>query len=199
MSSQMRAALSIVVILMGVMSTWIAPKATRGIESAASVAGGVFVPYQGNPGFSVLGQYVVTLARKWNVGGEIEYKSFAGTVVGVDDVDVQTVTLRAIGRYSFLPDGRVNPYVGAGIGVDINIFDADKVERERFDADINDVEVGSGILILAGLEIPVAAALKVFGECRVGADFQLTQLRNDDIHVSSLGGFTGLGGLRYSF
>ena len=52
-----------------------------GIASAqvfVSGAGGVFSPYEGNPGFSALVRVLAatSASEKFRIGGEIEYRSF---------------------------------------------------------------------------------------------------------------------------
>ena len=171
-------------------------------QVAASAGAGVFSPYKGTAGPSVLAQ-VLTSSHLWRFGGEIEYRNYKSTLFDVDNVEINSVSLRGIVHYRLRAEGVV-PYLGGGIGLNVNVIDAKKIERESFRlTDVSDAGVGIGFLVLGGVEIPLGARVSLFGEGRVGADVQLTQQKNGggngDIGVENLGGVTGVAGVRVYF
>lgn len=165
---------------------------------------GVFVPYDGNAGVAVLGQWMVAPGEgPWRVGGEVEYRSFESKIFDVDDVDTSTIALRAVGTYRFLRDG-ITPYVGAGLGLAVNIVDSDFIEdRSRDVVEADDVGLGIDLQGILGLAYPLRERIELFAEFRVGANIQLTEEESrggsDDIGVESLGGVSGIAGVRVRF
>lgn len=187
-----RAVLVVMALGMSVVAVAEEPAVTVG------AGGGVYKPYDGSTGFNILAYGLFRIAENWDIGGEIEYRSFAAEVLDVDDVGIDTVVLRFLSRYVFVV-GPVNPYIGAALGIDLNIIDSGKIERERPGVStVSDFGVGIGILGLAGLDVPIANGFTVFAEGRAGYDVQVTS-EDDDIGADNLGGITGMGGVRYSF
>jgi len=171
-------------------------------QVAVSGAAGIFNPYKGTAGPSVLAQ-VLASSHLWRFGGEIEYRNYKSTLFDVDNVEINSVSLRGIVHYRLRAEGVV-PYLGGGIGLNVNVIDAKKIERESFKfRDVSDAGVGIGFLVLGGIEIPLGARVSLFGEGRAGADIQLTQQKNGggngDIGVENLGGATAVAGVRVHF
>lgn len=163
--------------------------------------GGMFVPYKGTAGPSGLVQVLTTGGDRLRVGGEVEYRSYDSSILGVDNVAFDTIALRGIVQYALRSEG-IRPYVGAGLGVDVNVIDSNKVERESPFVNVQSAGAGIGLLGLAGVEAPVTSRLSIFAEGRLSVDFQLTNQTNggsNNIGVENLGGFTGLAGLRFTF
>lgn len=190
-------------VVVGLMAASLAPTAVMA-EMHLSGGAGVFVPYDGNAGVAVMGQWMVAPGEgPWLVGGEVEYRSFESKIFDVDDVDTSTIALRAVGTYRFLRDG-VTPYVGAGVGMAVNIVDSDFIEeRSRDVVEADDVGFGIDLQGILGLAYPLRERIELFAELRVGANIQLTEEESsggsDDIGVESLGGVSGLAGVRLRF
>jgi len=166
-----------------------------------SMAGGagVFVPFEGKAGANALVRALVEDDdSNWRFGGEFEYRNYKSDIFGVKDVGFDSFSLRGIVQY-VLPMEPVRPYAGAGIGINLNVFDGSKVERRRSNVEtVTDFGTGLGLIGLGGVEFPLGDSMALFGEARVGIDFQLTS-ESDDIGAENLGGFSGLGGLRVRF
>jgi len=165
-------------------------------------AGGIFSPFDGKAGFSGLGQLMRQVSPKIRLGGEFEFRDYKAEVFKVNNVDTQSFILRGIGLFFLRPEG-VSPYIGAGLGLSVNSFDENQVEKKRPSFKVKtDLGVGFGVLALAGVEVPVGDRLAFFAEGRVSADFQVTKTDKsggDDTDIENIGGITGLGGIRLRF
>ncbi len=170
----------------------------RGASAQVTVGGGggVYKPYKGTAGFNVFAHGLARVAKNWDVGGEIEYRNFKAELLNVDDVGIDTIAIHALTRYLF-PLGPVHLYVGAGLGIDLNIIDGNKIEDRR-NVSVTDFGTGIGVLGLAGLDFHVTDAIALFAEGRAGYDLQLTN-QSDDLDADNLGGITGAGGIRWTF
>lgn len=158
-------------------------------------AEGVFIPFKGKAGFSLLGDFAIQTNGGFRFGGEMEYRNYKAEMLDVDDVPIDTIGVRFVTRY-FFPVEVVKPYVGTGVGFSINIVDADKIEEESSDTKvINDVGAGIGILGLVGVEVPLGERFAIFGEGRLGYDAQFVD--DGDLSIENLGGFGTLGGVRF--
>lgn len=171
-----------------------------------SGGGGMFVPYDGTAGPSGLVRVLGTMSDPLRFGGEVEYRSYKSTIFSVPDVHFDSVSIRALLEYKFMPDRAVCPYVGAGFGLNVNVLDGTAVKRGNPEIiDVTDFGVGLGLLGLAGIEVPVSKTVALFVEGRAGVDFQLTSQSNSfgsssgDVGVSNLGGYSGIGGVRVRF
>jgi len=160
---------------------------------------GVFTPFEGSPGVNVLLRgHTDEDDSPWRFGAELEYRNYKSDIFGVENVDFDSISLRGIVQYVFRIEP-VRPYVGAGIGINLNIFDGNKVEDEISGSEtLADFGTGIGVVGMGGLELPLGETFALFGEARAGVDFQLTS-ESDDIGAENLGGFSGMGGLRVRF
>jgi hypothetical protein len=163
---------------------------------------GVFTPYKGDSGLAGVVQVLWSPDARFRLGGELEYRNYRSSILGVHDVTFNTGSiLRLIVEYSFLEEG-ISPYVGAGFGMDVNAIDADKVERELeargLSAKADKVDLGLGLLGLAGVEVPLGSTVALFAEGRASVEITHGE-RQSDISGDSLGGFMGLGGIRFRF
>lgn len=177
-----------------------------GVELAAG--GGGFFPWDGDSGPAVFAQVGGRIKQNWRLLGEFEYRDYSTKLLGVDNVDVQGYGLRFVAHYMFLPEGVVNPYVGAGVGLTLQDLDDQKIERaleQTFaSADVTPVALSVAVMGILGLELPLGDHFALFGEGRVGADIALTNTEvdtgsgnsNNNLDTENLGGLHAIGGLR---
>jgi hypothetical protein len=180
------------------------------------VSGGGFFPSDGESGPSAQLRIGGGPSDRWRIAGELEYRKFKSELFGLDDVDIQGIGLRAILNYIFLPDSYLTPYVGAGLGLGVNLLDDEAIEEflvattpGAVDADVTPAGLSVGVFGLIGLQIPLGDHVRIFGEGRFGGDWQLTgeQVTNTGvgtteetkIDVENLGGLSAIGGIRYVF
>jgi len=196
---------------------------TATITSSAKAAdtisfqGGLFSPWDGDPGTSAAFQYAHRLGGRHYIGFELEYREFEGEILGTKDMDLRTYQIRAIYRVDLIVDSIVTPYVGVGLGIGINTFDGNDVERAlelRNPGTLYSapsVGAGIGVLALVGLDvgIPGVEWVSFFGEARFGYSAQFSAIEetntaggideNTDIEVDNLGGISAHGGVRFHF
>ena len=192
------------VVALALLFALVTPAA--GVEFAAG--GGSFFPWDGDSGPSVLGQVGGRVKENWRLLGEFEYRDYSTELLGVDNVDIRGYGLRFIAHYMFLPEGVVNPYVGAGVGLTLQDLDEGKVERvleQTFgSADVTPVALSVALMGILGLEVPLGDHFALFGEGRVGADIALSRTEvdtgngnsDDNLDTENLGGLHAIGGLR---
>jgi hypothetical protein len=63
------------------------------------------------------------------MAGELEYRKSSQELFDVDDVDPRDRPALLL-NYIIWPEAVISPYLGAGLGLSVNIIDADKVEDE---------------------------------------------------------------------
>lgn len=168
-----------------------------------SLQGGVFVPWQGDPGFTTTLQLLgANRSGRSRWGGELEYRRFESRISDVPDVEVESFILRAIWQHHFRPEAAVTPYIGLGLGISINEVDHHKVDLAH-GSDVRG-STGAGLdgLFLIGIRVivPGAEYMSLFAEGRAGLAFDATG-HNDrtDVIVENLGGASGNVGLRFQF
>ncbi len=174
------------------------------------LAGGYFVPWQGNGGYAVTGHGLVSSPTgRIRFGGEVLYRSYESRIFDVNDVDVDTYEINFVFHYLFNPSG-ISPYVGGVTGFQINKIRKTEVQGQGppFRRVTDDVGVGWGLAVLAGLEIPISDHLALYGEARVGLAYQQTSdednrhgsgRSHDNDDTEDLGGVTNVLGVRYRF
>jgi len=165
--------------------------------------GGAFVPWNGSGGFAVGGQ-LLRSGERTRFGVELQYREFEATFFDVDDVPVQSIGVGAVFHYLLRTEGRLRPYLGASLGMAVNLIDEDAVEAGLPPG--SEVVLGAGIGLggsgIAGLDIGLTDRLSLYAEARAGVQFQLTTTEgggDEGLDVENLGGFQGLGGLRLRF
>ena len=187
----------------GVASVVIVAALCSATSADVLVAGGagVFAPYNGSLGPAGLLQ-VLTTRDAWRFGGELEYRNYKSTIFHVDEVRFDSISLRGIVHYRLRPEG-VSPYLGGGLGLNINVIDSTRVEHHSPTiSNVSSVGTGIGLLGLAGVDVPLGDRSSLFGEARGGGDFQFTNTKSggsDHIDVANLGGVSGLFGVRVRF
>ncbi len=159
------------------------------------VGGGVAIPYKGQVGWTVLGEFGGHMwGSKHFLGGtEFEFRRQDASPAGgaIEDVPVDLYNVRLLGRFVFAPK-RISPYFGGGGGLGA-IRTASTSTRG------SELGLSASVIGLFGLHVPVAGGrIGLFGEGRFGYTWALT---GDYSHVRGKGfdGFTGVGGLRLRF
>ena len=168
-----------------------------------SGGGGIFYPFKGQSGVSGVIQAMGFLSPQERVGVELEYRKYETKLFNAKDIDTQSYILRGIGQYFFRSHG-ITPYIGLGVNIALNVFDESEIEKKRPSINVKgDKGIGSGIMGLVGLEVPMGQHVALFAEGRVSADVQFTRYKNESgknkFDVENLSGLTGLGGIRFRF
>jgi hypothetical protein len=168
-----------------------------------SGGGGIFYPFKGRSGVSGVIQAMGFLSPQERVGVEMEYRKYETNLFKAKDIDTQSYILRGIGQYYFRSHG-ITPYIGLGVNIALNVYDESEIEKKRPSINVKgDKGIGSGIMGLVGLEVPMGQHVALFAEGRVSADIQFTRYKNESgknkFDVESLSGLTGLGGIRIRF
>lgn len=168
-----------------------------------TMQGGVFVPWQGDVGYSLLLQLLGSNASaKARFGGEFEYRNFDSTIVGVSDVEVESYVIRGIWQQHFLPDAPVTPYIGLGLGIAINDVDNGKVDRVRGRKVRHSTGAGPDGLFMLGIEakIPDLDYMSIFAEGRIGFTYDFVDREDKSgLETENLGGASGNVGIRFRF
>jgi len=163
-------------------------------ERYIGLGGGVALPYQGEVGWTVLGEIGGHMwGSKHFLGGtEFEFRrQDASPTTGTEHVPVDLYNVRLLGRFVFSPK-TISPYIGLGGGLGA-------VHARETSTDDSEVGLSASILGLAGLHVPFAEGrIAFFTEARFGFTWDLT---GDFSHVDPKGmdGFTAVGGLRFRF
>ena len=180
----------------------------------AGAAGGAFVPWSGETGWTVMGEF----GTDWSsphvrVGGEfvfsdsnrdaqLGYPSRIGTSIGI-----RTYQLNFVTRYVMFP-GRFTPYIGVGGGFSVIDVD-DRTYRALLNPalppadlallarDNSSVGIGGGVLGLVGLELPVGSKnVNLYAEGRASYIWELTSSHEPVASSQNYSGFTGAVGVR---
>ena len=193
-------------IVFGGLSETVQAKVIEPEESndvVISGGGGIFYPFKGQSGVSGVIQAMGFLSPQERVGVELEYRKYETKLFNAKDIDTQSYILRGIGQYFFRSHG-ITPYIGLGVNIALNVFDESEIEKKRPSINVKgDKGIGSGIMGLVGLEVPMGQHVALFAEGRVSADVQFTRYKNESgknkFDVENLSGLTGLGGIRFRF
>ena len=193
-------------IVFGVLSGHVQAKVIEPEESnevVISGGGGIFYPFKGKSGVSGVIQAMGFLSPQERVGVELEYRKYETKLFNAKDIDTQSYILRGIGQYFFRSHG-ITPYIGLGVNIALNVFDENEIEKKRPSIKVKgDKGIGSGIMGLVGLEVPMGQQVALFAEGRVSADIQFTRYKNESgnnkFDVENLSGLTGIGGMRIRF
>lgn len=168
-----------------------------------SMQGGVFGPFNGDPGYSLglqlLGGGASGRAR---FGAEFQYRNFDANILGVSDVDVDAYALRAVWQQHILPSRSISPYLGLTLGVTLTNVDNNRV-NSVLGVDARG-ESGAGIegQFLFGVDgkIPNTEFLSIFAEGRIGFGYEFNRLNNRSrVESENIGGIQGITGVRFRF
>jgi hypothetical protein len=179
-------------VTVGLLLLAAGPAAAADERGAVWVGGGVFAPYDGNPGGTGVVGADGRVTRHVSVGGEVEYRNAQTNVSGLHDVNTNSVNFRGLVRYTWFP-GAVHPYVGAGAGVGVHHFDG-TVHIGPYPVSVAGTGVGVGVLGLAGLDVPLGDRVSLFAEGRLSGDVETTLFSGDQV-----GGVSALSGARFTF
>lgn len=164
---------------------------------------GAFVPWEGDVGPSLALQLLgSSSAARARFGGEFEYRRFDSTIIGVQDVRVESYVIRAMWQQHFLPDAAVTPYLGLGLGMSVNVVDDDKVDRVRGSNTLDSTHAGIDGIFLLGVEakIPGADFMSAYAEGRVGFGYLFIDREDaNSVIGENVGGASGNLGLRFRF
>jgi hypothetical protein len=97
------------------------PAAAADERGTVRLGGGVFAPYDGNPGGSALLGAEGGVSQHLSVGGEVEYRNAQMTVVGVGVLGLAGLDLPLGDRVSLFAEGRVSG------DVETTLFSGDQV------------------------------------------------------------------------
>jgi len=179
-------------VTVGLLLLAAGPAAAADERGTVWLGGGVFAPYDGNPGGSALLGAEGRVSQHLSVGGEVEYRNAPMTVSGLHDVDTNSVNFRGLVRYTWLPSV-VHPYIGAGAGIGVHHFNG-AAHLGPYPVSVEGTGVGVGVLGLAGLDLPLGDRVSLFAEGRVSGDVETTLFSGDQV-----GGVSGLSGARFTF
>ncbi len=168
-----------------------------------SGGGGIFYPFQGQSGVSGVIQAMGILSPQERMGVELEYRRYETELFNTKSIDTQSYILRGMGQYFFRSHG-ISPYVGLGVNIALNVFDEKDIEKNRSSINVKgDKGIGSGVMGLLGVVVPMGQSMALFAEGRVSADFQLTRYKNESgnnkFDVENLSGLSGIAGIRFHF
>jgi hypothetical protein len=205
--------LALVVLLLGA-----APGESRAQVTADLYAGPMWSYYSGDVGYSLVAAMMAgTEESGWSYGGEFEYRSLSmnmGDVLGLNDpvqddlsdTDARTLLVRAHGRYDFLRESFIRPYVNLGLGVSFNWLD-DEIVVTSSDVNgqsvvhrvINTKPVGFDVLGGVGAQTEISIgerAIRVALEMRASMNVApVSMLRVRDNKLSDEWAFLGGAGV----
>jgi hypothetical protein len=207
MSAATRAVRSIAVLALA-LAWWSAPAARA--DKYFGVAGGAFVPYEGDTGWTALMESGSDWTSKYvRVGGELVFSDLERTIdytaVGGPRFQgtMRTYEARFVTRYVMFP-GRVTPYVGVSAGLIVVQIDDGSVAGTAVIPGVFGTDdrwgFGGGLGGHIGLEIPLfSKALNLFGEARADYQWEFTDNLAPIAGSSDFSGFSGIAGIRARF
>ena len=171
------------------------------------IGGGVayFIPYDGvgGPGANIQGA-AVSPKGHWRIGAELYHRDYQTTFFNLPKIDIDTYEINAFFHWLPYPDKFATPYIGAGLGLNINSIDADEVMRKDPGLTVDDdTGVGFGLFAIAGVEVPLGKYLALYAEGRVSIGYQNITFENQNGRIirkeENTGGGSGLAGIRIKF
>jgi hypothetical protein len=175
-------------------------------------AGGAFVPYAGEIGWTVLLEMGGELRDEhFRLGGEVAFQTDSrdfdlaayGAGAGSVEATIRVYQLNLVGRYVLRP-GRFTPYVGiiGGFSIveldDAALFAA--VSNPAVLPSTSGAGVAGGVGGLIGIETPIASRdLNLFFEGRAGYEWQINDNLAPVIDDEDFNGFSAVMGIRARF
>ena len=180
-------------------------------ETYVAVGGGALVPWEGDTGYSLVGELGTTVFTKHiRLNLEFEYEKYdvdvglSGYSLPDASLHVRNYDLRTVVRFVFFPKS-LSPYVGVGAGINlIEIDDRDIKTALGIPAltGSNPKSYGFsfGLVALAGVEAPVFTnRLRLYAEARTSVDWELSDPVVSTLTNANFGNFTAMAGLRVFF
>lgn len=165
-----------------------------------AVGAGALEPWDGDTGYSVLGQVLgSSFGDHLRLGVEVEYRDYEVEILGLDDVQLQSYGLRGVAQLVLFPDS-ISPYVGVAYGFQLIEVDDERIDRAFASAgvDVDPLGVGTGGLGFVGVQVPVGPLL-LFAEGRASIATEIGDDFDDLLKDDQLSGVSGLAGLRLRF
>lgn len=172
-----------------------------GAEMHLAVGAGALKPWEGDTGYSAVGQLTGSVfSDRLRLGIEFEYQDFDTEILGVKDIDVNSYSLRAVAKLVLFPK-KISPYAGVAYGLDLIQVDDERVD-DAFGAigvDVHTFGLGTGGLAFLGLQLPVGEHFALFAEARAAIATELTDSFDDQFEPKNLSGYSGMAGVQLSF
>jgi hypothetical protein len=199
--------------LLGTVLIGLAVVSSASADLYYGAGGGLSVPYDGQVGWSVVGEIGGDIFSKhFRLGGDFQFidqqreLDLRGVGFGRYDVALRSYEIRALFRFMFNP-GKLTPYVGGGGGVSIIDFNHPGLTSELSGLGVPDVlisdstvGIGAGLLVLAGIEWPIMTkAVNLYGEARAGYTWEVTDNLKGLLTNGSFSGFQAIFGLRMRY
>jgi len=199
--------------LLGTVLIVLAVAAPASAELYYGGGGGLSVPYDGQVGWSVVGEIGGDVfSDHFRLGGDFQFidqqreLDLRGAGFGRYDVALRSYEIRALVRFMFNP-GKLTPYIGGGGGVSIIDFDHPGLTSDLGGLGVPDflisdstVGIGAGLLFLVGIEWPVMTkAMNLYAEGRAGYTWEVTDNLNGLLNNGNYSGFQAIFGLRMRY
>ena len=171
------------------------------------LGGGIayFVPYEGigGAGANIHGA-AVSPSGQWRIGAELNQHEYQTSFFNLPNIDTETWEINAFFQWLPFPDKFATPYIGAGMGLHINLIDGDEVMRKDPTLTVDgDRGVGFGVFVVGGVEVPLGKYLALYAEGRASLAFQNITFENQNGRIirkrENTGGGSGIGGIRIKF
>lgn len=179
----------------------LAQPGVAGAQLHVGAAAGALRPWEGDTGYSLLGQLMGSAFEDhFRIGLEFEYQDYETEILGLEDIQVNVYNVRGVAALVLFPE-TVSPYLGVAYGLNVIEIDDRRID-DAFGAagvDVDPIGVGTGGVGFVGIQLPIGEHLAVFAEGRAAIATELTDAFDDLVDPESLGGYSGLAGLRLRF
>ena len=138
-------------------------------------------PWQGSGGVMATGHVLAASPTgRFRIGLEGLYRHWDTRLFRVREVDIDTYAANVVFHYVPFPKAFATPYIGAGIGLQVNDVSERDVENGTGKDLRDDIGVGFGITGIVGLEVPLGRFLALYVEGRLTAAYMVTGEDEDD-------------------
>jgi hypothetical protein len=189
--------LAIALLLMAPATSFAEPERSFGVNI------GAFIPY--NPEQTYGGEFRLEVLRR----KESDSRLRTGMTLGVRGNEIFSSNIFVplgdtgylissriglLAHWMIIPEGLLQPYIGAGGELFVNVTDPDLPARPP--PDINRTNGGISLSFILGLDVKVSDNWKIFVEGRAAGDFAFG---TDILRIRDISGFTGATGVRVRF